>query len=358
MQVLSIMYSSACHFSWGLMMGEGEIGRRGEEVSWLSLQSREGTNTHKLLTGKGMKAIQINNYGGNEVIEVVSNASIPKVTAGHVLVKVHKASLNPFDFTVRSGYAHQYMPLKFPATLGTAFSGIIAETGDGINDYKVGDKVFGVSTGTFAEYVLVRIGSLAHQPLYVNDDTAAIIPVSAVAAYSVVVESIQLNEGDKVLVHGGAGSVGSVAIQLAKSANAYVATTIRKNDFAFVKELGADRLIDYQSQSFEHIINNYDVVIDTVGGEIYKKSFGILKKNGWVLSVVEQPDNKLMNAFKVNAKFVNGIATTERLIKVAKLLESNKLKIKTGKRFSIEQGKEAFVYQQNGDLKGKTIIEI
>lgn len=229
----------------------------------------------------------------------LQNANVPQIIEGHVLVKVHKASINPIDFSNRSGYLQQYIPLQFPITLGSSFSGIVAEIGEGTKGFENGDKVFGSGsqlnggTGTLAGYVLVPAGFLAHQPSYINDDIAAIIPSSALTAYIALFENGELKAGNKVLIHGGAGGVGSVGIQLAKSANTYVAATVSKNDFGIAKELGADEIIEYKNKAFENVIKNYDVVFDTVGGDTYKKSFEVLKENGSVISVVEQPNTEL-----------------------------------------------------------------
>ncbi len=311
-----------------------------------------------------MKAIQIKSYGGSEVVEVVTNADVPHIIEGHVLVKVKKASINPIDYLIRNGYLQHAFQLQFPATLGTGFSGTIEKIGMGVEGFNIGDKVFGSGTqyvggtGSFAEFVLVPSENFVHQPNNMSDEQAAVIPSSSLTAYIALYEYAQIKSGDKILIHGGGGGVGSVAIQLAKFAGAHVATTVKGIDFPFVKDLGADEVIDYKESNFEDRKQHYDLVLDNVGGETYRKSFQVLKKGGTILSLVEQPDSELMKIYNVNALNVAGMITPKRLQSFCKIFNSTNLQIKIGKTFSIDQGKEAFKFDEHGHTNGKTIIEI
>src|SRR5207245_1370318 len=188
-----------------------------------------------------MKSIQINRYGGSDVIEVKNSASAPNPSSGKILVNVKTAGVNPAHWKIREGYFQQRTPLQFPSTLG-------------------------------------------------------------VSAWQGIIENIRLSRDQKILIHGGAGGIGSIAIQLAKRLGVYVATTASTNDEQFVQELGANQVIDYETENFEDILHDYDAVFDTVGGDTYKRSFKVLKKgSGIITSMLEQPNSELMNRYGVKA---------------------------------------------------------
>src|SRR5947208_12382645 len=201
-------------------------------------------------------------------------------------------------------------PLQFPSTLGADFSGVIKQLGEGVSSsgLKQGDEVYGQASavfsggsGAFAELALVNEDSIAHKPRTLNHIEAAALPVVGVSAWQALVENIGLSKDQKILIHGGAGGIGSISIQLAKHLGAYVATTVPTNDKQFVQELGANQVIDYKAKNFEGILHDYDAVFDTVGGETYRRSFKVLKSGGIIVSMLEQPNSELMNQHGVKA---------------------------------------------------------
>src|SRR5712691_6144639 len=237
-----------------------------------------------------MKSIQINRYGGSDVIEVKNSASAPNVSSGKILVNVKAAGVNPADWKIREGYFQQMAPLQFPTTLGADFSGIIKQLGEGASNsgLKQGDEVYGQASvvfsggsGAFAELALVEKDRIAHKPKTLNHIEAAGLPTVGVSAWQGIIENIGLSRDQKILIHGGAGGIVSIAIQLAKHLGAYVATTVDTKDRQYVQELGANQVIDYKAQNFEDILHDYDAVLDTVGGEMYRKSFKVL--NGGII---------------------------------------------------------------------------
>lgn len=310
-----------------------------------------------------MKAAQINGYGGQEVLKIASDAPKPEVAAGQVLIEVHAAGVNPFDIKVREGLVQSMSKLEFPATLGGDFSGVVAELGSEVSNVKVGDAVYGQanalsSNGSYAEFTPVQPESLGPKPGSVDFTTAAALPLVGVSAIQALTEHANLQSGQKILIHGGAGGIGSTAIQLGKHLGAYVATTATAKDAKFVQELGAGETIDYESQDFTQIIKNYDVVYDTIGGETFTKSHRVLKPGGVIVSMVAQEDKSLSEQYKVKVISQFTRVTTERLSKLTELVNSGVIKIQIDKVFPLEEAAEALEYLKFGQHRGKVVLKI
>ncbi|MEK7594392.1 MAG: NADP-dependent oxidoreductase [Patescibacteria group bacterium] len=310
-----------------------------------------------------MKAAQISEYGGQEVIKTVDDASKPEFGDDQVLVEVYSAGVNPFDIAVREGFARQMAELSFPAVLGGDLAGVVSEVGSGVTSLKVGDKVYGQagalsSHGSFAEFAPAKASQLASVPASVDFTTAAALPLVAVSAYQALVDHIGLQAGQKILIHGGSGGIGSIAIQLAKHLGAYVSTTVNGTESDFVKGLGADEVIDYKTQDFSTILEDYDAVLDTVGGETNQKSYLVLKQGGALVSLAAQPDEALIGEHKVIYTYQFTQVNTMRLQKVAELVDNGTLKVNIDKAFSLAEAAEALVYLKTGHPKGKVVIEI
>ncbi len=311
-----------------------------------------------------MKAIQINSYGGAEVLEINENVPKPSTSKGQVLIEVHAASLNPVDWKIRAGYLKDYFPLKFPVTMGGDFSGVISEIGEEVFGYKVGDSVYGQASilgggsGSFAQYAAASTTKISHKPNILSDEEAAAIPLAGVSAFQALEEHIKLKSGQKILIHGGAGGIGTFALQIAKSTGAYVATTVNAKDKEFVKSLGADPVIDYKSESFEKMLSDFDAVFDTVGGETLDKSFQVLKSGGIIVSMMGEPNEALAKKYGVIAIGQNTDGTTEKLNRLAKLVDEKKIKVEVDKVFSFSEAKEAFKELEQGHPRGKVVIKI
>lgn len=307
-----------------------------------------------------MKAAQINAYGPPSVLVTTDDAVKPKPSHGQVLVEVRAAGVNPFDYKVRRGLFQKGSDLQLPATLGGDFAGVIAE---GNYTLKPGDKVFGQSKslngqGSFAEFVAVNSESVAHLPDKIDFVTAAALPLAACSAYQAIVDSLQLVPGQKILIHGGAGGIGSLAVQIAKNIGAEIATTAASEDMEFVKSLGAETVIDYKTEDFSQMLKDYDAVFDTVGNETYHKSFKVLKPGGKIISMIETPDEELMAKYKVQAERQSSKVTTARLEAVGKLVVEGKLKVNVDKIFSLDEASEALAYLEQGKHRGKVVIKI
>ncbi len=197
--------------------------------------------------------------------------------------------------------------------------------------------------------------SIAHKPKRLSHPESAALPLVGVSAWWALLDDIGLSNGQRILIHGGAGGIGSIAIQLAKNLGAYVATTVSTNDKQFVQELGADIVIDYKTQ-FEDLVHEYDAVFDTVGGETYRRSFKVVKKGGIIVSMLEQPDSELMNQYDVKAIFRFTQATRERLTKLAQWADQNNIRVNVEKRFSLDEAGDALDYQKDVHPRGKVVL--
>lgn len=293
----------------------------------------------------------------------VNKADRPVPAEGQVLVEVHAAAVNPFDVKVRDGAVRGMAELKFPATLGGDVAGVVAEVGRDVAGIEVGQAVYGQAgalsgQGSFAEFTPVKTTQLAAKPSSLDFTAAAALPLVGCSAYQALVDHIDLQPGQKVLIHGGAGGIGSVAVQLAKHLGAYVASTAGADDADFVKSLGADEVIDYHSQDFAALLRGYNAVFDTVGGETNRKSYEILKPGGALVSMVAQPDDELVKKYNVRytAQFTR--TTTERLTKIAGLVDAGAIKVHIDKVFPLGQAAQALEYQKTAHPRGKVVIQI
>ena len=313
-----------------------------------------------------MKSAQIKRYGGSEVVEISQSTSGPDPpSARKVLVTVKAAGVNPADWKVREGYFQQMTPLQFPSTLGMDFSGVIEKVGEGVYDFKQDDEVYGQASvmrggsGAFAEMALANEDSIAHKPKTLSHEEAAGLPLVGVSAWQALVETIGLSGGQKILIHGGAGGIGNIAIQLAKHLRAFIATTVSTNDKEFVKELGANEIMDYKTQTFEDLLpHDYDAVFDTVGGETYTRSFSVLKKGGIIVSMLEQPNQELMNRFGVKAIFQFTQVNRERLTKLAQWVDQNNIHVNVDRTFPLDEAGKALDYQRDVHPRGKVVLQV
>ena len=312
-----------------------------------------------------MKSVQINRYGSSEVIEINQNTPSPKLSPGKVLVDIKAAGINPVDWKIREGYMKQMISLQFPSTLGMDFSGIIKQVGEDVSsEYTQGDEVYGQASitnggsGAFAEMALTNIDNIALKPKSLSYTEAAALPLVGVSAWQALVENMELSKGQKILIHGGAGGIGSFSIPLAKNLGAYVATTVSSDDIQFVQDLGADEAIDYTVQSFEYLLHDYNAVFDTVGGETYTKSFKVLKKGGKIVSMLEQPNSELIERFGVKAIFQLTQVNNDRLARLAQWVDQTNIKIHIDKIFRLEEAAKALDYVKDVHPRGKIVLEL
>lgn len=306
-----------------------------------------------------MKAAQITAYGHADVVKITD---VQKPTAGpdQVLIEVYASSLNPFDSSLREGKMQQFMPLQFPTTLGGDVVGIVAEVGEGVTNVAVGDTVYGSAggTGAFAEYAIAPQKMIAKAPTTIDWAHMATLPLVAVSALQALYEHIHLQSGQKILLHGGAGNIGVIAIQLAKHIGAYVTVTATGNGLALAKQLGADEVIDFASQDFTAILKDYDAVYNMVGGDEFNKSLRVLKRGGIGVTMLNPADQTKAQELGVTTIAQQTHITTAALDTIRQLVEDGVITPQVGKVFPLDQIKEAFELREAGQTTGKIVISI
>ncbi|MFI7669565.1 NADP-dependent oxidoreductase [Nocardia sp. NPDC049526] len=332
-----------------------------------------------------MKAFVVAKYGkdGLRAAEVAE----PKVGKNDVMVRVRAASINPLDKMVRNGEFKQLLKYKTPFVLGHDVAGVVTKVGAGVRDFKVGDEVYArprdLRIGTFAEYIAIDESDVAPKPASLSVQEAAAVPLVALAAWQILVEKAQVKPGQKVLVHAGAGGLGSTVIQLAKHLGAYVATTATGASEKLVRDLGADVVIDYTKQDFSQVVSGYDLVLDSLGGENLLKSLTVLKPGGLAIGVAGPPDSgfakqlgapapfKLVMSFlsrKVRAaakklgvrySFFFMRASGAQLRELGALYDAGHLRPVLDSTFAFDKTLDALAYVESGKVKaGKVVITL
>lgn len=310
-----------------------------------------------------MKAVQLTDYG-YENLKVNGDVPNPQLKEGQILVQLHASSINPFDTFIIKGYMKDAKPLDLPIIPGNDFSGKVIGVGEGVEGITVGEEVygsaiiFGGGSGAFAEVAVVDKTRFARKPVKTDFIQAASLPLVGSSAIQALDDTIKLAKGQKILIHGGAGGIGSIAIQLAKYRGAYVATTVSGEDREFVKSLGADQVIDYKTEKFEEILKDFDAVYDTVGSSVMESSFKVLKVGGILASMKGQPDEKLSQEYKVKAVAVNTSINADKLTRLAELVDGGIIHPQVDKIFGIDQTGEAFEYKEKNHPNGKVVIKM
>ena len=308
----------------------------------------------------------------------------PVVGDQDVLVQVVAAGLNQLDEKVRAGEFKQILPYKMPLSLGHDVAGTVLQVGPGVRDFTPGDAVYGRvrdgRTGTFAERIAVAESDLAPAPRTISTAEAASLPLVALTAWQALVERGKVQPGQKVLIHAGSGGLGSMAIQLAKHLGAYVATTASGSNADFLREIGADTVIDYRTQDFEEELSDYDLVLDSLGGENLEKSLRVLAPGGTAIGVSGPPDptfartaglnpvlrvaitalsGKVRRQAKrlgVSYEFLLMRASGEQLREITALVEAGTIRPIVGKTFPFTQTPEALKALVRGGIRGKIVV--
>jgi NADPH:quinone reductase-like Zn-dependent oxidoreductase len=303
---------------------------------------RENPASHDSSLSRLMKAVRVHRFGGLEAI-VYEEVPRPAPAMGQVLVRVKAAGVGPWDGWVRAGKSA--IPQRLPLILGSDLAGVVEDVGPGVSIFHPGDDVFGVTnssfTGAYAEYAVAEATMIATKPRRLGYVEAASVPVVASTAWQMVFDHRQVDGTKRVLVHGGAGNVGSYAIQLAKRAGAEVIATAFTRHVDYVRTLGADQIIDVKSAHFEERVKNVDVVIDTIGGETLDRSFGVLKPGGVLVSSVGMPDREKAAQHQVRGVFFLVGVTSQGLTRIADLLDSGQLKPNVGEVLPLAEARLA-----------------
>jgi alcohol dehydrogenase len=310
-----------------------------------------------------MKAARITEYGDVSVVKVVETDK-PTCKPGQVLVQVYASSLNPFDTMVRAGYLKDSVSLTLPVTLGGDIAGEIVELGEGVEDFTIGDKVFGQAnvvagnSGAFAEFAATSVDQVGKAPANITLQEAASLPLVGVSALQALTEHSKLRAGQKLFIHGGTGGIGAIAVQIAKYIGAYVAVTATGDDVERARALGADEVIDYKQQDFIKVLKDYDAAYDTVGGGDFVKMFGMLKEGGVAVTMVASPEKEKAKEYGVVAINQMTSVTTQKLDELCKLVEAGVVKPNVGRVFPLENIQEAFTARETHGVSGKIVLNI
>jgi len=331
-----------------------------------------------------MKAMVIDRYGKAPMR--LAEIPTPEIGEYEILAEIHAASINPIDFKIRDGKVKLLIKYEMPLILGNDFSGVVVKVGTKVSRFKVGDEIYArprkSKIGTFAEYISIHEDDIALKPKNLSFEEAASIPLVGLTSYQALHDIVQLHKGQKILIHAGSGGVGTFAIQLAKLMGATVATTASEAGANLVTSLGADKVINYKTEKFEEILENYDAVFDTLGGVTLKNSFGIIKNGGKIVSVSGMPNarfakendsgffkmllfsaasHKLTSLEKKHNSqysFLFMKPSGDQLRIIADYIESGKIKPVIDRTFSFEDAQKAMEYAESGRAKGKIILKI
>ncbi len=307
-----------------------------------------------------MRAIRINQYGG-PVEMGLEKIAIPEPSEGEVLIKISAAGVNPIDWKIREGYLAEIIPHTLPLTLGWDFAGEIASLGKNVEKWGIGDAVYGSPSfsknGAYAEYIVVSEDEIAAKPKTLSYQKSAAVPLVTLTAWQALKDISAVKQGDRVLIHAGSGGVGIAAIQLAKHAGATVYTTSSTRNIEFLKELGADEVIDYTQEDFSKL-ENLDIVFDTIGGEVLEKSWATLKKGAILVSVAEVPSEKLAAKYEVRASFCFVQANPEQLSNISNLIDSGNIKVEVESVYRLEDIAQAHEKSESGHTRGKIVIQM
>lgn len=331
-----------------------------------------------------MKAFLIDRYGKHS--GRIGDMPAPEMADHDVLVRVHAAGVNVLDSKIRKGEFKLILPYSFPLVLGHDVAGVVMRVGSRVQQFKPGDEVYARAPdghiGTFAEQIAVNENALALKPTNVSLEEAAALPLVALTAWQVLVETAQVKKGQKVFIHAGSGGVGTLAIQLAKHLGAFVATTTSTANVPWVKALGADVVIDYKQQDFSSVLQDYDVVLNSLGADELEKSLKILKPGGQLISISGPPTPQFAQALGlswplrlimallssgirrkarrkgVSYAFVFMRASGPQLREITTLVESGSLKPVVDRSFAFDATADALGYVEQGRSKGKVVIKI
>ncbi|WP_330309816.1 MULTISPECIES: NADP-dependent oxidoreductase [unclassified Streptomyces] len=318
--------------------------------------------------------------------EPLQEADVPEPTVGEhdVLVRVEAAGLNQLDEKIRAGELKQILPYKLPLILGNDVAGTVISVGTAVRGFKPGDEVYGRPDqdriGTFAERIAVAEGDLALKPASISMNEAGSLPLVALTAWQALVERGKVRPGQKVLIHAGAGGVGSIAIQLAAHLGAHVATTASASNADFVRALGADTVIDYRTQDFEQLLTGYDLVLDSLGGETLEKSLRVLKPGGKAIEIAGPPEPTFAREAGLNPLLRLGVAALSRKIRkqakklgvtyefmlmrasgdqlrqITTLIDEGVVRPVVGKVVGFDQTPQALQALSQGGIRGKAVI--
>ncbi len=326
-----------------------------------------------------MKALQIKKYGKIKDGLSIENVEVPTYKENDILVEVKAASLNPIDYKLVEGKLKDMLPLDLPVTIGYDVSGVVIKKGANVQNFEIGDEIYArvpqEQMGTVAEFVSIKSDLVAKKPENISFEQAAGLPLTGLTAIQAL-ENVGIKENDRILIHAGSGGVGSFAIQYAKEKGAIVYTTTSTKNVDWVKALGADRVIDYETEDYKEVANNLDIVFDTLGDNYTFEAFDIIKEGGKISTIVGPPDEETakqmgMKDYKLPEKLSKLIKeksavykltwmqpNAQQLNNIKDMVEDGAVKPIVDLIYSFEDGIDAYEYLAEGRAKGKVIISL
>jgi NADPH:quinone reductase-like Zn-dependent oxidoreductase len=317
--------------------------------------------TKDALTESSMMAWRLHEFGPPDVMRF-ERIPRPNPGPGEVLIKVEAAGVGPWDGWIRAGKSA--LPQPLPLTLGSDLSGEVLAVGPGVSDLGVGNQIYGVTNpqfvGAYAEYALASAEMVSRKPTSLTHIEAASVPVIAVTAWQALFDQAQLKAGQTVVIHGAAGNVGAYAVQLARRAGVRIIATAATDDIPFVRDLGANTVIDFKTQRFEQEVRDADAVIDLVGGATQTDSFQVLRRGGKLISAVSRPDRLVAESHGVEAAFFLVNVTKQYLAEIADLIDAGTLKTHVGTVLPLSDAREAHFMLEGlrPRPKGKIVLAV
>ncbi|MEH6930242.1 NADP-dependent oxidoreductase [Priestia aryabhattai] len=308
-----------------------------------------------------MRAFAINEYGEPEVLKEY-DLPVPEVGDHDVLIEVENTGISPYDWHVRIGEQAGKIDYPIPLILGWDVSGVVRKIGKNVTTLKEGDPVIATQrldrNGGYAEYIAVNEQTVVKKPKSLSFEEGATIPINGLTVYQALIKYGKISKGDRVLIHGGAGAVGVFGIQLAKYKGAYVAATASEHNHEFLKELGADKTIDYRKENFADVIKDYDIVLDTQGGDTLAQSYNVLKEGGRLISIRSQIDKEKAKEKNIEAYFTWTDLNREDLINVVNLYGEGTIKAYFDTIFPLSEVRQAHERSEKGHARGKIVLKI
>ncbi len=308
-----------------------------------------------------MQAIRVHQYGGPEQLKL-EQIPCPEPQVGEVLVRVYATSVLPIEWKIRQGSFHAFNPASFPYIPGSAFAGVVEEVGPLVTTFQKGQAVFGRSNqGAYAEYTTASVETIALKPESLSFDEAATFSGGATTAWTALFENGALQTGQRVLIHGAAGGVGSFAVQFASWKRAQVIGTASTTNVEFVHSLGAETVIDYTSTPFEQVVHNVDLVLDTIGGEILQRSMHVVKRGGTLVSLLEQPSQE--KAQELGIRAMKNTATlpfpsSDLLQVISQVIDEGYVRVTLARIFPLREASLAHELSQSGHGRGRIVLHI
>ena len=308
-----------------------------------------------------MKAIVFYEYGGPEVLKY-EDVPRPKPKEDQILARVIAAGVNPVDGMIRSGMFAKDEKTAFPRILGADIAGVVEKTGSKITKFKAGDAVYAYisldNEGGYAEYALATENEASPKPKSLDYVEAAAVPVVALTAWQALIDTAKLSAGETVLIHGGSGGVGTFAIQIAKGRGAKVIATASTANQDLLKQLGADVAIDYTKTKFEDIAKDVDVVLDSVGKDTLARSYGVMRKDGFIVSLVARPDQAELAKRGLRGASLSADPNSNELAEIGNLIDQKKIKVIVSQVFPLSEARKAHEQVATGHTRGKIVLKV